>query len=262
MDRFLGSDPAGVIAHIRSQARDWFAEAEAMAEYASSLLLRVDVHAGNVRELLASLLFQRIVAGFEAVLLLGERGMHTQGLVQRRSMLESLFVLGAITADAEYVDRFLGADEVRVLEIYKKISRLPLSVRKALEPEITSSETEAKIAEYKARTGGRKGPSVAEYAKAAGLETQYLTDYSIASEAAHSVAKDLERHIHLDAEGGIDGMRWGPEDVPTPDLLLHAFDYLLMACNAVERVFGVGPSAHLEALRARANKLIERHVAG
>lgn len=262
MDRFLGSDPAAVIAHLRSRAREWFAEADAIVEYASSLLLRLDVQTGNIQQLLASLLFQRIIAGFEAVLLLGERGMHTQGLVQRRSMLEALFVLGAIVNDVDYVDRFLAADEVRVLDIYKKIKRLPLSVREALEPEITLSEIEAKITELEGRIGRRKGPSVADYARAAGLETNYLTDYSFSSEAAHSVAKDLERHIQLDADGGVDGMRWGPEDVPVPELLVHAMDYALMACFAVERLFEVGPEAELTGLRARVNKLIESAFAG
>lgn len=262
MERYLGADPTVVIAQLRSRAPEWFAEAEAIVAYASSLLQRLDVHVGEVRELLASLLFQRIVAGFEAVLLLGERGMHTQGLVQRRSILEALFVLGAIVQDAAYVDQFLAADEMRVLDIYKKMKRLPLPIRDALEPEITLPLIEAKITELKGKTSGRKGPSAAEYAKAAGLETYYLTDYSFSSEAAHSVAKDLERHIQLDGEGDIDGMRWGPEDIPVPALFVHAMDYALMACFAVEQLFGNGPTAELEALRMRVNKLIESDVAG
>lgn len=262
MDRYLGSEPAKVVAHLRSRAPQWFALAEDGAAYASSLLQRLDIHVGEVRELLASLLFQRVVAGFEAVLLLGERGMHTQGLVQRRAILEALFVLGAIVQKAEYVERFLAADDARVLEIYKKMKRLPAQVRDALEPEITPPMIEAKMAELTSKTGGRKGPTTADYAKAAGLEIYYLTDYSFSSEVTHSVAKDLERHIQLDGAGDIDGMRWGPEDVPAPELFLHAIDYVLMACFAVEELFKKGPTTELEALRSRANKLIESEHAG
>jgi hypothetical protein len=221
------------------------------------------VRRGNVRELLASLLFQRIAAGFEAVLLLAERGMHTQGLFQRRSMLEALFVLGAIFQRPEFVDRFLAADDDRVLGVYKKMKRLPPDVLKSLEPQVTRSLIEAKITEYQGKTGGRKGPSAADYAKAADLETYYLTDYSFSSEAAHSVAKDLERHIHLDDKRGATGMGWGPEDVPAEDLLMHAVDYALMACSAVEQVFAIGPTAELEQLRSHSNELIEHDdVAG
>lgn len=263
MDRYLGQDPASVIAHLRGRAPDWFGHAEAIAGYASSLLQRLKVHRGNVRELLASLLFQRIAAGFEAVLVLAERGMHTQGLVQRRSMLEALFVLGAIFQKPDFVDRFLAADNARVLGVYKHISRLPPEIQAALEPEITLPLIEAKITEFRGRAGASKGPSAAEYAKAADLETYYLTDYSFSSEAAHSVAKDLERHIHVDEEGDVIGMRWGPEDIPASELLMLAMDYALMACFAVEQLFGIGPAAELERLRSRSNQLIEQSdVAG
>jgi hypothetical protein len=257
MDRYLGSDPASVIRDVRSRALDWFTHGDAVAAYASSLLQRLKVHRGNVRELLASLLFQRIAAGFEAVLLLAERGMHSQGLVQRRSVLEALFVLGAIFQKPVFVDRFLAADNERVLGVYKKMKRLPPDVLKALEPEITLSLIEAKITEYQGKAGGRKGPSAADYAKAADLETYYLTDYSFSSEVTHSVAKDLERHIHLDDEGDVSGMVWGPENVPTQDLLMHAMDYALMACFAVEQLFAIGPTTELERLQSRLNELVE-----
>lgn len=263
MDRFLGTDPSAVVAQLRTRSADWFALADAIAEYTSSLLQRLDVHHGNVRELLASLLFQRIAAGFEAVLLLAERGMHTQGLVQRRAVLEALFVLGAIYQKPDFVDRFLAADNERVLGIYKKMKRLPKKVQEALEPEITLPLIEEKITEYEAKTAGRKGPSTAEYAKAADLETYYLTDYSFSSEAAHSVAKDLERHIHLDGEGGVNHMRWGPEDVSADDLLAQAMDYALMASFAIRQLFGIGPDTTLNDLRTQLNQLIEeKAVAG
>lgn len=258
MERYLGPDSVTVVAQLRSRAPEWFSHADAVAEYAASLLLRLQVHRGSVRELLASLLFQRVAAGFEAVLILAERGMHTQGLVQRRSVLEALFVLGAIWQKPELVDRFLQADDDRVLEIYKKMKRLPAEIRAALEPEITLPLIEAKITEFRGRTGGRKGPTAAEYAKAADLETYYLTDYSFSSEAAHNVAKDLERHIHMDDEGEVVGMNWGPEDVPASELLEHAIDYTLMACFAVESAFSIGPSSDLKALQQTSNRLIEQ----
>lgn len=258
MERYLGPDSVAVVAQLRSRAPDWFDHANAVADYAARLLLRLQVHRGNVRELLASLLFQRVAAGFEAVLVLAERGMHTQGLVQRRSILEALFVLGAIWQKPEFVERFLQSDDDRVLEVNKKLKRLPAEIRAALEPEITLPLIEAKITEFKGRTGGRKGPTAAEYAKAADLETYHLTDYSLSSEAAHNVAKDLELHIHSDDEGGVVGMNWGPEFAPASELLGHATDYALMGCFAVESAFSIGPTSELKALQQTSNQLIEQ----
>lgn len=262
MERFLGSDPAAVIAHFRGRHPEWFNHADAVALYAARVLHRLQVHRGDVRELLASLLFQRVAAGFEAVLLLAERGMHTQGLVQRRSILEALFVLGAIWQKPDLAGHFLRADDERVLQIYKKIKRLPAEVRAALAPEITPELLDAKLAELTDKTSGRKPPSVADYAAAADLLTWYLTDYSFSSEAAHHVAKDLERQIHLDSDGEVNGMGWGPEDVAPFELLSNAVDFVLMACFATESLFGIGPSEELKKLQDHTNNLERGDGAG
>lgn len=262
MERYLGADPAVVVSHFRSRDAKWFVHADAVAAYASKVLRRLEVHRGNVRELLASLLFQRVAAGFEAVLLLAERGMHTQGLVQRRSMLEALFVLGAIWQKPQLAEQYLASDDERVLQIYKKIKRLPSELRAALEPEITPSSLEAKIAELKGKTSGRKPPTVAEYAEAADLLTYYLTDYAFSSEAAHHVAKDLERQIHLDEDGNVNGMGWGPEDVAASELLLNAIDYVLMACFVAEKLFNLDPSTEFEKLHEQTNAFADSNEAG
>jgi hypothetical protein len=262
MKRYLGTEPAAVIAHFRAFEPSWFAHAEAVATYSAEVVHRLVVHRSNVRELLASVLFQRVAAGFEAVLLLAERGMHTQGLVQRRSALEALFLLGAIWKEPELADDFLRADDERVLQIYKRIKRLPTDVRKALEPEFTPASIDAKLTELKAKTGRRKPPSVADYAEAADLLTWYLTDYSFSSEAAHHAAKDLERQILVDADGEVDGMRWGPEDVPPSELLSNAIDYVLMACFATESLFDIGPTEELKRLQQETNRLVEAGRAG
>ena len=262
MERYLGSDPAEVIAHFRRREPQWFEHAEAVANYAARVVHRLEVHRGDVRELLASVLFQRVAAGFEAMLLLAERGMHTQGLVQRRSILEALFVLAAIWRKTELVEEFLRADDVRVFHIYKKIKRLPLEVKAALAPVITAESVDAKLAELKPKVSGRNTLSVADYAEAADLLVWYLTDYSFSSEAAHHVAKDLERHVFVDAQGEVDGMGWGPEANLASELLSNGIDYVLMACSAAEGIFAIGPSDELKQMQERTNRLMEVDGAG
>ena len=45
-----------------------------------------------------------------------QRGMHTPGIALRRAMLEALFILGAILQRPVLADRFLAADNYRVLQ--------------------------------------------------------------------------------------------------------------------------------------------------
>lgn len=252
--RFLGADDTQAVLSVRQSNAAWFDLANRAAVEASRLLSAISVHRGDVRELLAALLFQRVVVGFEAVLVLGERGMHTQALVQRRSMLEALFVLGAIWNKPELAERYLAADSARVLKNLRRMEQLPAQIFDALRPEITRDSLKEKIAQLKT-TAPKSVPSVADYAEAAELQLYYLTDYAFSSEAAHHVAKDLERHIHVDEDGDIDGFSWGPEDVSAAVLLLQAVEYLLLASVAVEKLFGLYPFGDLERLREETGRL-------
>lgn len=257
MTRYLDPDPNAIIRQVRHRNPQWFDHAEAVATFAGEVVQCLHVHHGNVRELLAALLFRRIASGFEACLALAERGMHTEGLTQRRSMLEALFVLGAIWKQPDFADKYLLNDQHRRLKIFKNIKRVSPFVQQSPSPEIPIESIDEKIDDLKLSIGNSTPTNVADYAKAADLFDYYLTDYSFASEAAHHVAKDLERQIALDSEGNVDGLYWGPEADAPSDLLSSAVEYMLMAVVATEALFEMTASETCLALQARTNELID-----
>lgn len=257
MTRYLGPNPNALIRQVRDRDPEWFDHAESVAVYAGEVVQRLHVHHGNVRELLVALLFRRIASGFEAVLALAERGMHTEGLAQRRSTLEALFVLGAVWKQPDLADKYLLNDQHRLLKIFKNIKRISPVIRQSLSPELPIESIDEKLAALKLSIGNSKPTNVADYAKAADLLDYYLTDYSFTSEAAHHVAKDLERQIALDSDGNVDGLYWGPEADAPSDLLSGAVDYMLMAVAATETLFEMTASETCRALQARTNELIE-----
>lgn len=224
------------------------------------MIQRLHVRRGNVQELLGALLYRRVASGFEAVLALAERGMHTEGLAQRRSMLEALFVLGAIWKRPDLAAKYLLDDEYRRLKIFKNIKQLPLAIQQSLAPELSIESIDEKIAALKKATAGSTPTTIADYAKAAALFGYYLTDYSFASEAAHHVAKDLERQIVLDREGDVDAFYWGPEVEVPSKLLSNAVEFMLMAVAATADLFGVTAPQELETLRKRTDEMLELHA--
>lgn len=113
MSRYLGRDPVSMIASIRSRAPDWFALAESVAKFCGELLPQVSANTGDGLQILSAVLFRRALSMFEAVVLAAERGMYTEGLVLRRSMLEGLFVLGAIWQQPELVRTYVQNDQHR-----------------------------------------------------------------------------------------------------------------------------------------------------
>lgn len=86
-----------------------------------------------------------------------------QGLVQRRSILEALFVLGAIWQQPSLADGFLLADQQRMLRIYKNIQRLSPENQKSLAPELPMDAVGAKVAELKSSTSGVHAPTSWSY---------------------------------------------------------------------------------------------------
>lgn len=257
MNRYLGPDPYALIQQVRTRDPAWFSHAEAVANCAGDLIQRLHVHRGNLRELLGALLYRRVASGFEAVLALAERGMHTEGLAQRRSMLEALFVLGAIWKQPDLAAKYLLDDQHRRLKIFKNIKRLPTGIQQSLAPELPIESIDQKITALTAATAGSTPTTVADYAKAAELFGYYLTDYSFASEAAHHLAKDLERQIALDKEGDVDAVYWGPEAEAPSKLLPNAVEFMLMAVAATVDLFGITVPEELNTLRKRSDEMLD-----
>lgn len=251
VNRFLGDDPRGAIKSVRARSTEWFQFAEEVANCACDLIPRLEPQLVNTRQLAAALLYRRIVSAFEAVIVLAERGMHTEGLTVRRSMLEGLFVLGAIWREPKAVDAFLAKDQHRVKKILENIGRTSTPIQEAVASDLPAAEIEDRLAKLGETIKGVAVKSTKEYADAAGLLDYYYLDYSFASEAAHHVAKDLERQIAVDEHGVVDGLYWGPEHEPPSDLLSRAVQYMLNSMEAVDGVFGLSVIQELEKLQAR-----------
>lgn len=260
MNRFLGPQPELAIRQVRDREPEWFKLAESVASYAGDLIYQLRVPRGEQRLLLGAVLYRRVASAFEAVIMLTERGMHTEGLAARRSMLEVLFVLGAICNQAELVDTYLKNDEHRRRDIYKNIKKMSPTIRKSLTPELTPEVVDKHISELTASTKGSTYMGVEQYAQAAKLHDIYLNDYSFLSEAAHHVARDLERQIAVDSDGDVNGFYWGPDpDLPSA-LLSPAVEHMLMAARATEALFKIGPSERLGSLWRKAEEMFEQHA--
>ncbi len=257
MYRYLGANPEDEIARIRAREPEWFSFASEISEYAGELISRLQVPHSDTRLFFAAILCRRVAGAFEAVLVLAERGMHTEGLASRRALLEALFVLGAIHNQPELVETSLAMDTHRRRNIFKNIQKLSPKIQNALAPELTPEIVNATASELEAAAKGTRYLGPSEYAQAAKLYDTYLTDYSFLSEATHHAAKDLERNISVDMDGDVDGFYWGPEpDLPSA-LLAPAIEHTLIAVATTEKMFKLKSAANLKELRKRLQNMIE-----
>ena len=255
MHRYLGPDPESELARIRGREPEWLALADEVASFSGGLINSLVVPHANMQLFLAAILLRRIVGCLEAVLLLAERGMHTEGLTMRRALLEALFILGAVRNQPSLVETYLAMDNHRRRDIFKNLKKLGAKRIQALAPEFTPEMIDKTIAalEKEAKATSYLGPD--RFAQAAKLYDLYLTDYSFLSEAAHHAGKDLERNIATNENNEVDGLYWGPEENPPSDLLYPALDQTLMAASIAMKLFKIAIPAQLKSLVKQLNEL-------
>lgn len=255
---FLGDPGMRCIPQIRDRAPDWFELAEAVNVYCHELMLKCLPKKDSGQQLLASLLFNRVLSGFQAVFLLTERGMFTEACVQRRSVLEALFVLGAIWQQPDLVPIYVKNNQHRRRDLYLHMQKISKAARKDF-PQLPSGEEIAKtLAELIAATKGERYLGVEALAQAALLHDTYLIEYTVLSGAAHHTVKDLEAGIDIDEHGDIRSLKWGPATGSPIGLLLPAIDHMLKAVYAMGSVFGVAVKEDQTRFLDRLHELFDR----
>jgi hypothetical protein len=249
-----------MIVQVRSRASGWFALAEDIAQFCSDLLPHIRPESDDGQKVLSAILFRRILSSFEAVVLMAERGMHTEGMVLRRLMLEGLFVLGAIWQQPELVRTYVQNDQHRRRDIYKNLRKTSHESRRRLSAWITDEELDEKINELEQATKGVRYLSVEQFSQCAKLHDLYLTDYSLLSEPAHHLARDLERQITIGNDDGIKSVIWGPESETPFDLLFPATDQMLMAAHVMSKMFRLDIKENFDQFSTRSQQLSEQEV--
>ena len=183
--------------------------------------------------------------------------MHTEGLVLRRAMLEALFVLGAIWQQPNLVRTYVQNDQHRRRDIYKNLRKTSPESRRQASAWITDEELDKTIGDLTQATKGLNYLSVEQFAQAAKLHDIYLTDYCLLSEAAHHVARDLERQVTVGQNDEIESIIWGPERETPFKLIFPAIDKILMATHVISQIFGLDVKEKFEFFSRRSRQQSE-----
>lgn len=248
------NDPVAITA-IRARALGWFALADLVALFSDQLIDRIQPKRDDGQQVLCALLFRRLLSAYQAVIILAERGMHTEGLIQRRGMLEALFALGAMWQQPTTVQDYVRNDLHRRRDIYKNLLKVSAEMRKTVSASISETELHRRAEELTKETKGVTYLSVEVFSQRAKLHDLYLTDYCILSEASHHVARDLERHVIVDAENDIEELIWGFDTEPPFKLLFPATDQMLMGIHVVDKLFALGIANNIKLFSDESQRL-------
>jgi len=206
-DGFLSPTAAHWIAKHQVDHQSSFA----MAAELNRLAVRA-LHAGepkrhNEQQVLACMLFARVLTHFEAAVLLAERGMGPSGKAMLRVLCEAVFNLGACANDPAFVGELVKDDRFRRAALIEALLELPAGEVPASPAERAQLSAEAEQLRKEAKAAGQKKPLGAAYiAKKAGLLDYYRLFFVPYSGAVHSSVRDLDSHVASTSDGLIDAL--------------------------------------------------------
>lgn len=239
---------------MNSNSKSWASVAKEVLLLAKIIIDDLAIDRENGLEVLTSLLFRRVVYGFEAVLLLTTHRLFTEARLQIRGILEALFSLRALWKQPDTVSDFVNNDVHRRIKLYTNFGKTSKKFREQHLNGMSDDRIKEILLDLNRE---RSSPylSMKSLSQKAGLYDLFLSHYAILSETAHHLAKDLERHVVVDKENNIIEFLIEDEATNESDILYPALDYTLMACHAINNIFGIDHNSEIHRLNESANEL-------
>jgi len=215
---------------------------------------RIEIHSEDLQELMAAILFTKVLEGFQGAFLLIKRGFLAEPKALMRVVLENLFVLKRCCEDREFPFDYLAYDEKQRLNLLNWASNQSGGFYPLLR-EYATKELKAEIKEKIERESIKDFSHAEQLAEKAGMKSFYGI-YKCLSGFIHASPKSLERYKVFDEGGNVVELRHGPDDEHVRIDLLTLADFLILAIQAFCHLFDLEESSVVEAFKDRHRELV------
>lgn len=208
-------ETSGLIKRNRDAHIAWFSLADHLSNTALAQMQEIKISDATDVDLIAALLFMRGVSGFQAAIVLAERGFSGEARTLARGCFETAFYLGALHNDHAFLEDLLSDDADRRGKIARALMRLP----DGLGLEAEQIETLRKFDEsIRLSDTQPKGIGIYEAAKRAGLADVYDTYYrGLSNDASHPSITSLYRYVESKPDGELTGLTWRRDSTELED---------------------------------------------
>jgi hypothetical protein len=251
---FLCTDMVAVEKRCHDQYKSWFELHESLNRYCLGILKKLAFHSDKKQEYVSIAIFIRMVSLFEGSYIVIERGMDSEATILLRSLMESLFSLGAITKDKDLAENFY---QQHILLKSKGLSKLLES------PSLTSGKDyTARLTELKKKVGERKIQqlTVEDLSKKAELHDFYTSAYPYFSWTVHSNILGIARHFQGDSDDQIQGVKWMPTTESLDKLFLTGIECIVVALRFLNSLFQLQEKECIEKFALDYQKLYKAHI--
>ncbi len=212
-DGFLGNSSTA-IERIRYEFANWFAVVRDLNRLGMSLFPLLKPRQDDHQMILAGTLYGRCLLSVQGAVLLAERGLAADTRTIVRAATETAITLGALVRDEGVIDLLLLRYAYADRAMRNACLRDPEAAA-MMSPEqvATVRGVIANLERDFPRLAEQRGDpfKIEQLARVGGALSLYNAIYRPTStDAAHATFASLNRHIDATAEGGIRGLRFGP----------------------------------------------------
>lgn len=236
IDGFLSADSPTWVKRHRQRHSEAFELVDRLNRAAQRRMLAAIIPPEDNIALLVLLFYARALSSFQGAAVLAERGMIAEARTLCRSCFESVFCLGAVDSDPNFVDQLMGADGK-----HRKITATWLKSDYAAQHRLSDDQRAAidnllnSLANSKVKLSGT---NMEQAAQKAGMDVLYQTLYrDLSHGAAHPTLESLRRHLTFDAHGDVANLRFGPDDSDLPSVLIEMTTALFAALASLATRF-------------------------
>lgn len=241
---FLGTAIDQFSRSVQAQYAKFFELSYQISELAHDTKFELKVHNRDPQEFLSATIFLRLLNGFQAVVILGEKGLLFEAKVVLRSVIEALFILKLLCKEERFALEYLGSSKVQSLKWMNIAHENQDPNFESLRQYATPKVMEALKKEIEQH--GLKKLEVESIAKRADLHHIYNTQYRLLSEQVHCLPISLDPFMVQDKEGELTSFDWGPKYEDLDFILFTNVQILLAALNSITELFGLDKSDELK----------------
>lgn len=236
---FLSDEVSDLSEDIEAKYPGLWKLAYEVNELSHTFQYSLSVHTGVTAELMGAPLYSRVLANYQALLILSKRGMVDQSYAILRVLVESLFYLAAISNDSNFAVEYVQYEEHQRKSALSKLKRYKEAKDKK-DPEIEKTARIIREIEKEIVDSNIKKFPTENVAYKAGLHDWYDTVYAFSSSFVHTSARSLQSHIILDEESEqIVGMKNEPDIEGIIFPLSTGVEAIFVAISSVCKIFGM-----------------------
>lgn len=223
-----------------------FDVADKLALYGEEFLGSLEIRSSDGLKIVMGCLTLRLLSGLEALCLLAVHGYYTEAMGQKRSLMEGLARLAALSKNPDLFDEYLMQDSLNRVKLLKDIIRFrrdwdPDIPREPPDAEIlaTIAEIHEKIDAYNENAPRKlRDINTFDWAAKGKVDPLFFGHYTIASQSLHHAPRDLERHLVRTGDD-LTAISIGPESGDTDFLVLSSCKFVFVGLQWFAESLGI-----------------------